>query len=142
MIFTIIGGLVAGVSGILVARYSEKRRREAEHFRDIKQHCLEPLLKELRGLRERVIISEARPLHRMCEELESETPWWESYSFRKIADPLLYDDLKNHYQDLYQDLEGIETWVRTDYPNFLLAICKLLEMISSNSESLKLNLRE
>jgi heme/copper-type cytochrome/quinol oxidase subunit 2 len=28
MIFTIIGGLVAGVSGILVARYSEKRRRE------------------------------------------------------------------------------------------------------------------
>jgi hypothetical protein len=25
MIFTIIGGLVAGVSGILVARYSEKR---------------------------------------------------------------------------------------------------------------------
>jgi uncharacterized membrane-anchored protein len=42
MIFTIIGGFVAGVSGILVARYSEKRRREAEHFRDIKQRCLEP----------------------------------------------------------------------------------------------------
>jgi hypothetical protein len=69
-IFTIIGVLVAGVSGILVARYSEKRRREAEHFRDIKQRCLEPLLKELRGLRERLIISEARPLHKMCEELE------------------------------------------------------------------------
>jgi hypothetical protein len=29
-------------------------------------------------------------------------------SFRKIADPLLYDDLKNHYKDLYQDLENIE----------------------------------
>jgi hypothetical protein len=136
MIFTIIGGFVAGVSGILVARYSEKRRREAEHFRDIKQHCLEPLLKELRGLRERVIISEASPLHRMCGELESETPWWGSYSFRKIADvdPLLYDDLKNHYQDLYEDLKNIETWVRTKYPDFLLTICKLLEMISSDSE--------
>jgi hypothetical protein len=82
------------------------------------------------------MISEARPLHKMCEELESETTWWGSYSFRKIADvdPLLYDDLKNHYQDLYQDLEDFESWVRTKYPNFLLTICKLLEMISSDSE--------
>ena len=56
MIFTIIGGFVAGVSGILVARYSEKRRREAEHFRDIKQRCLEPLLQELQSLKERLII--------------------------------------------------------------------------------------
>jgi hypothetical protein len=135
-IFTIIGGLVAGFSGILVARYSEKRRREAEHFRDIKQRCLEPLLKELKGLKERLMISEARPLHKMCEELEFETHWWGSYSFRKIpdVDPLLYDDLKNHYQDLYQDLEDFESWVRTKYPNFLLDICKLLEIISSDSE--------
>jgi hypothetical protein len=59
-IFTIIGGLVAGFSGILVARYSEKRRREAEHFRDIKQCCLEPVLKELQGLRER--LGQARTL--------------------------------------------------------------------------------
>jgi hypothetical protein len=76
MIFTIIGGLVAGVSGILVARYSEKRRREAEHFRDIKQRCLEPLLKGLQDLKERLMISEAGPLHKMCEELEFETHWW------------------------------------------------------------------
>jgi len=134
LIFTILGGFIAGVSGILVACYSEKRRREAEHFRDIKQHCLEPLLKELQHLKERLMISEARPLHKMCEELEFETPWWEGYSFRKIADPLLYDDLKNHYRDLYQDLEDFESWVRTKYPNFLLAICKLLEMISSDPE--------
>jgi hypothetical protein len=82
------------------------------------------------------MISEARPLHKMCEELEFETPWWEGYSFRKITDvdPLLYDDLKNHYRDLYQDLEGIEAWMRTEYPNFLLDICKLLEMISRDPE--------
>jgi hypothetical protein len=136
LIFTILGGFIAGVSGILVACYSEKRRREAEHLRDIKQRCLGPLLKELQGLKERLIISEARPLHKICEQLEFETSWWGSYSFRKIADvdPLLYDDLNNHYRDLYQDLENIEAWVRTDYPNFLLAICKLLEMISSDSE--------
>ena len=72
----------------------------------------------------------------MCEELESETPWWGSYSFRKIADvdPLLYEDLKNHYQDLYQNLKNIEAWVRTKYPNFLLDICKLLEMIGRDPE--------
>jgi uncharacterized membrane-anchored protein YhcB (DUF1043 family) len=140
LIFTIItnmGGFVVGViSGILVERYREKRRREAEHFRDIKQRCLEPVLRELKGLKERLMISEARPLHKMCEELESETPWWRKYSFRKIADvdPLLYDDLKNHYRDLYQDLEDIGAWVRTEYLNFLLTICRLLEMISSDSE--------
>jgi heme/copper-type cytochrome/quinol oxidase subunit 2 len=49
MIFTIISGLVAGVSGILVARYSEKRRREAEYFHDIKQRCLEPVLREIQN---------------------------------------------------------------------------------------------
>jgi hypothetical protein len=136
LIFTILGGFIAGVSGILVARYSEKRRREAEHLRDIKQRCLGPLLKELQGLKERLIISEARPLHKICEQLEFETSWWGSYSFGKITDvdPLLYDDLKNHYQDLYQDLEGIEAWMRTEYPNFLLAIYKLLEMISRDPE--------
>jgi hypothetical protein len=82
------------------------------------------------------MISEARPLHKMCEELEFETHWWGSYSFRKITDvdPLLYDDLKNHYQDLYQDLEDFESWVRTKYPNFLLDICKLLEVISKDPE--------
>jgi len=140
LIFTIItnmGGFVAGViSGMLVERYREKRWREAEHFRDIKQRYLEPVLRELKGIKERLMISEARPLHKMCEELEFETPWWGSYSFRKITgvDPLLYDDLKNHYQDLYQDLEGFESWVRTKYPNFLLDICKLLEMISGDPE--------
>ncbi|MEM0005032.1 MAG: hypothetical protein QXN97_06850, partial [Desulfurococcaceae archaeon] len=123
LIFTIIinmGGFVVGViSGILVERYREKRRRETEHFRDIKQRCLEPLLKELQGLKERLMISEARPPRKMCEQLEYETHWLGRYSFRKITDvdPLLYDDLKNHYQDFYQDLEGIEAWVRTDYPN-------------------------
>jgi ribosome biogenesis SPOUT family RNA methylase Rps3 len=42
--------------------------------------------------------------------------------------------LKNHYRDLYQDLEDIEAWVRTEYPNFLLTICKLLEIISRDPE--------
>lgn len=75
IIFTVIGGFIAGVSGVLATYYSEKKRRAMEHFRDIKHLCLEPELKELQGLRERVIINEARPLHRMCEELESENPW-------------------------------------------------------------------
>jgi len=112
LIFTILGGFIAGVSGILVAWYSEKKRREAEHLRDIKQRCLEPVLRELQCLKERLMISEARPLHKMCEQLESEYRWWEGYSFRKIADvdPPLFDDLKNHYQNLYQDLKDIEAW--------------------------------
>jgi hypothetical protein len=79
LIFTIItniGEFIAGViSGMLVARYGEERRRKAEHFRDIKQRCLEPVLRELKGLKERLMISEARPLHKMCEQLEYETHW-------------------------------------------------------------------
>ncbi|NAZ12342.1 MAG: hypothetical protein GU361_06460 [Desulfurococcales archaeon] len=124
------------ISGIFVERYREKRRREAEHLRDIKQRCLEPLLRELQGLKERLMISEARPLHVMCEQLESEPRWWERYSFRGVTgvDPLLYEDLKNHYRDIYQDLEDIEAWVRTKYPDYLLAVCKLLEKISGDPE--------
>jgi len=135
IISTMIVDFIAGViSGIFVERYREKRKRQAKHFRDIKHRCLEPVLRELQGLKERLMISEARPLHVMCEQLGSEYRWWESYSFRGVADvdPLLYEDLKNHYRDLYQDLEDIEAWVRTKYPDFLLAVCKLLEKISGD----------
>jgi hypothetical protein len=55
MIFTNLGGFVAGVSGILVERYREKRRKKAEHFRDIKHLCLEPMLRRLEGLKERLM---------------------------------------------------------------------------------------
>jgi len=131
LIFTILNVIFIIIGG---SRYSEKRRKEAEHFRDIEQNCLEPTLKELQGLRERFMISETRPLHMMCKQLKSETDWWESFSFRKIADPLLYEDLRDHYRDLYQDLESTEAWVKTKYPDFLHAIRKLLEMISGGSE--------
>jgi hypothetical protein len=134
IIFTVIGGFITGVSGVLVAYYSEKRRRAMEHFRDIKHLCLEPVLRELQELRGRFVISESRHPHKMCEQLEDEIPWWKSYSFRRVADPLLYEDLKNHYKDLYQNLENIEAWMRNKYPDFLLSICKLLEMISKEHE--------
>jgi len=134
IIFTVIGGFIAGVSGALVAYYSEKRRRAMEHFREIKHLCLEPLLMELQELRGRFVISESRYPHKICEQLEDKIPWWKSYSFRKIADPLLYEDLKNHYKYLYQDLENIEAWMRNKYPDFLHPICKLLEMISKDHE--------
>jgi hypothetical protein len=134
IIFTVIGGFITGVSGVLVAYYSEKRRRAMEHFRDIKHLCLEPVLRELQELRGRFVISESRHPHKMCEQLEDEIPWWKSYSFRRVADPLLYEDLKNHYKDLYQNLENIEAWMRNKYPDFLLPICKLLEMISKDHE--------
>jgi hypothetical protein len=67
IISTVIGGFIAGVSGVLVAYYSEKRRRAMEHFRDIKHLCLEPELKELKGLRERLMIR-----RRISHELDLE----------------------------------------------------------------------
>jgi hypothetical protein len=136
LIFTILGGFIAGVSGILVAWYNEKKRRETEHLQDIKQRCLQPVLRELQDLKEWLMIGEARPLHWVCEQLESEPRWWEDYSLREVAgaDPLLYEDLKNHYQDIYQELEDIEAWVRTKYPDYLLAVCKLFEKMSGDPE--------
>ncbi|MEM3130997.1 MAG: hypothetical protein QXX78_07920, partial [Nitrososphaerota archaeon] len=53
ILFTIMGGLIAGFAGILVEWWRRKIEIRDKHFQDIKTKCLEPILKQLLELRER-----------------------------------------------------------------------------------------
>jgi len=138
-VFTILGGFIASLSGILIEWWRENRRLRDRHFDDIKHKCLEPILNRLSDLKHSFVFGESGPewgLHEIEKLLKSDVHWWESFSFKGGlgADPLLYDDLKNHYPDLCRDLQDVEKRVRAGYAEFLYAIYKLLKIIENDEE--------
>jgi hypothetical protein len=139
-VFTILGGFIASLSGILIEWWRENRRLRDRHFDDIKHKCLEPILNRLSDLKHSFVFGESGPEWKGSYEIEkllkSDVHWWESFSFKGGlgADPLLYDDLKNHYPDLYRDLQDIEKRVKTGYAEYLQSIYKLLKIIEDDQE--------
>ena len=121
-VFTVLGGFIASFSGILTEWWRENRRLRDRHFDDIKHKCLEPILNRLSDLKHSFVFGESGPewgLHEIEKLLKSDVHWWESFSFKGGlgANQLLYDDLKNHYPDLYRDLQDVEKRVRAGYTN-------------------------
>jgi hypothetical protein len=136
---TILGGFIAGLSGIIVEWWRENKRLREKHFEDIKRKCLEPILKQLYDLKSKFMFGESGPqwsLRGIEELLQSDIHWWESFSFKNGfgADALLYEDLENHYPDLYRNLQNIEIWVRANFAEYLQAIYNLLKIIEEDQE--------
>jgi hypothetical protein len=139
IILTLLGGFLASFSGILVERWRESRRMRERHFEDIKDRFLKPILEELHNLRGYFEFGESRGIWRIQdleERLKSDIRWWEYFSFKNVSKvhKLLYEDLKNHYPDLYRDLKNIETWMRSNYAEYLQAIHGLLKTIEEDQE--------
>jgi hypothetical protein len=47
---------------------------------------------------------------------------------------ILYEDLKNHYPELYRDLQELESLIKTKYEEYLQSIHRLLEVIENDPE--------
>jgi hypothetical protein len=136
-LLTILGGFIAGLTGLLVEWWRERRELRRRHLMDIKERCLKPLLEELHDLRRSFEVRESARLNSLevRRSLESDVGrWWELFSFRRRVDSLLYEDLRDHFPRLYEELEGLESWVRAKYPEYLQAILRLLELIEGDSE--------
>jgi len=135
-LLTVLGGFLASLSGLLVEWWRESRRLRDRHFEDIKRNCLEPILEELSRLRRYFEFSEGGPrwsVSSIEESLRSEIRWWELFSFRDV-DKLLYEDLRNHYPDIYEGLENVKVWVRTRFAEYLQAIRDLLKVIEEDPD--------
>jgi hypothetical protein len=139
IILTVLGGFLASFSGIFVEWWRERRRMRERHFEDIKDRCLKPILEELHNLKGNFEYGESRgrwSIQGLEESLKSDIRWWEYFSFNNASkvETLLYEDLKNHYPDLYRDLQNIETWMRSNYEEYLQAILGLLKTIKEDPE--------
>lgn len=139
IILTILGGFIAGLSGIIVEWWRENKRLKEKHFEDIKRKCLEPILKQLYDLKSKFVFGESGPqwsLRGIEDFLQSEIHWWDDFYFKNDfrVDILLYEDLENHYPDLYRDLQSIETLIRTKFAEYLQAIYNLLKIIEEDQE--------
>jgi hypothetical protein len=126
-------------SRLFIERWKENRRINKKHFTDIKNNCLIPLSNSLSELRHYFELGEGGPEwdpYNISAELKQENPWWRLFSFKNRfdVDPLLYEDLKNHYPNLYRDLENVETWIKTKYAEYLQAILNLLRVIEDDAE--------
>jgi hypothetical protein len=143
---TILGILIPVLSIVLptiallyIKLWEEKRRLKEKHFTEIKDKCLKPLLEKLKQLKNHFNLGEGGPewnLYNISEELRQEIQWWKLFSFKNgfNVDQLLYEDLKNHYPNLYRDLESIETWIKTKYAEYLQAILNLLRIVEDDVE--------
>jgi hypothetical protein len=132
------GGLAASISVMLVERWREGRRLRNRHFEDIKSKCLKPILEELDKLKgyfmpgERECFGGSHDVERI---LKSDVRWWENFSFKRgDVEALLYEDLENHYPDLYKKLQNVEKLVRTEYVEYLRTALKLFKLIEDDPE--------
>jgi len=56
--------------------------------------------------------------------LSKEVRWWDFYSLRKVGG-LLFEDLVNHFSDLYNRLVKIDNDFKNKYPSFIKAVANL-----------------
>jgi len=129
-----------------------------KHFKDIKEKCLEPLFRKLDDLKKEFTFGESGPSwsrFRIEKLLKSDNPWWKTFSFKKApvkyffkaveknmilnklemgSYEILYEDLKNHYPELYRDLQELESLIKTKYEEYLQSIHRLLEAVENDPE--------
>jgi hypothetical protein len=127
----ILGALISALSGALTAIYINNRKakmdRENKHFQDLQRECLSPLKGELLKMREHFEYSESKPpppAYDYENLLSKEVRWWDFYSLRKVGG-LLFEDLVNHFSDLYNRLVKIDNDFKNKYPSFIKAVANL-----------------
>jgi len=138
-VYTVLGGLIAGLVGWLLE--SRRRRYDAmlKHFDDIKKECLEPLKRELIDLCGRFGYVEGRlPTYEVLDvvsgaKVNADTRWAD-YSFRNVVNRVLYDDLVNHFPSLSKALTELEEDIRVVVPELLKALRVLYTLIHSDKE--------
>lgn len=139
---TIVNALVALLSGLATAIavwWGQREKRRARHLRDLKSRCLQPLREELSRLRT-VFLAPFYDLSLtsylpMIEALRGDAGrWCESYTFTRPTNRALYEDLENHYPELYECLRRVEGSVRVECPRFFRALVSLLDSIGSDHE--------
>lgn len=138
-IYTVLGGFISGLVGIAIERYRERKRAELKHFNILKSKVLKPVLNELVELKDCFMFGEGGPIlssQRLDEELNSEFTWWKHYSLvdRANVNRDLFEDLKNHFPKLYNDLKYVENWMRTKYPEYLHLLRDLLKRVENDSQ--------
>jgi hypothetical protein len=131
------GGIIAG---ILIERRRRKWELEKEamkdHFEDIKK-CLVRIRERVSELRFYFILDEAFsiPSPQSIEEdlQKDEIHWWGFFSFKGFeCEPLLFEDLRNHYPGLYFRLISLEEFIREKYPDFRYALSALLRRMEED----------
>jgi gas vesicle protein len=127
----ILGALISAVIGALNSIYIDKRKaktdRKNKHFQDLQRDCLSPLKGELLKMRGHFEYNGDKhppPAYYYENLLSKEVPWWDSYSLRKVGG-LLFEDLVNHFSDLYNRLVKIDSDFKNKYPSFIRAVANL-----------------
>ena len=127
----LLGGLISGLIHWLLYKRKESEEVRKRHFEELKQKCIKPLIEELSKLKESFDISENTSFDYYLEASQRDIKWWDCYSLKqRVEDELLYEDLRNHFKDLYNELEHIEKHIVKElYPKYVKLMGELVLVV-------------
>jgi len=136
----ILEGFISNLVALLIEDRRRKKEVREKHFNEIKNNCLVPLERELNRLLQYFEFREGLfpdfYSYDFCKQLKEEFHWWDRYSVEEVsqADRILFDDLPNHFENLYEKILEVDNLVKKDYPRFIELTCSLMKKIEEDKE--------
>jgi hypothetical protein len=121
-----LGGLNAGIIGILLENQRHKNERRNNHLDSIKELCLTPIHQVLTESLTKYDLVESKHEATLLEEmLQGGCHWWEDFSLQNKSDRVLYRDLVNHYEQLPSILKQTEDCISSTTPLYFQSVHNL-----------------
>jgi hypothetical protein len=125
-VLVILGGMIAGITGLLLENYRRKEELRITHLESIKDLCLTPIYQALTRLITEYDLVESKYEATLLEEmLQGRHQWWEGFSLQDTSDKALYHDLANHFKDLPSILKKTEDCISSMTPQYFERVLNL-----------------
>lgn len=115
--------LSAALTAYFTYSLTEKGRRRKQHFSDIKQLVLSPILNNLTEAGSAFVFVEGSALRSVPEILGYPPDYYiwflQKFGIANGIPSYLFTDIKNHYSSLFDSISKTELSIQTDGPKFL-----------------------
>ena len=125
VILTVLGGAITAITGIYVGLLLDKRHTKEkvrfDHFDQIKSKVLEPIKTKLGYYKGDYETNEAHRFNSKTYEKTMALPthWWDYFSVSDTANPILLEDLPNHFKELPPLFDQVQNLVRSRTSEYL-----------------------
>jgi len=127
----LLGGVISGFINWLLYKYKEIEEARKRHFEEIKKNCIEPIIENINSTMREFNVTESTYFDYYLDVRQDGSGWWNYFTFRRsVKDELLYEDLRNHFKRLYEELEYIEKHIiKEALPRYISLMGELVSIV-------------